>query len=97
MAGVLRKHQTAHLLQTTATLTMGEPLLVCGDFNAPLIDSKLVTHVTEQGQAVDLDYVLQRFTTAWPVRNTEVVLQQASARLGICASDHFGVLVDLAS
>jgi hypothetical protein len=56
-----------------------------------------VTHITEQGVPVNLDHVLQRTTTAWPVLNTEVVLQQASTRLGLCASDHSGVLVDLAS
>jgi len=114
----LRHQQLAHLLQSTATLTMGEPLLVCGDFNAPMVNSEMwvflsrpwglcntwpassgpkVTHITEQGKAVDLDHVLQRTTTAWPVRHTEVVLQQVSASLGLCASDHFGVLVDLAS
>jgi endonuclease/exonuclease/phosphatase family metal-dependent hydrolase len=114
----LRHQQLAHLLQSTATLTMGEPLLVCGDFNAPLVSAEMwiflgrpwglcdtwpackgpkVTHITEQRQAVDLDHVLQRTTTAWPVLNTEVVLQQASDSLGVSASDHFGVLVDLAS
>lgn len=112
----LRRQQFKEALGWAIALAPGEPVLVCGDFNAPadafslnpdeahghaLIDAfagqPKVTHVTTEGEALDLDQVMAHQPIAgpsWRVRGARVVLDKPGPH-GVMPSDHAGVCVDL--
>lgn len=109
----LRRRQFQDALGWAAALAPGEPVLVCGDFNAPaaafsaepsgnvLTDAfagrSKVTHVTAEGDALDLDQVMVYQPVdgpSWWVRDARVVLATPGPQ-GVMPSDHAGVCVDL--
>lgn len=109
----LRRQQLKEALDWAAALAPGGPVLVCGDFNAPatafptvstgnsLSDAfagrSKVTHVTAEGEALDLDQVMvcqPRSAPSWRVRDPRVVMDTPGSQ-GVMPSDHFAVCVDL--